>query len=301
MNAIRRLAVLLAIALPFAALAGRDFVPLPGAPGELRGQVTRRDGTPVKTFTVNGLHFDDSAGNFKILVPPQGLFRVVIRASGFAPTYIQVEGAAGKKLSMPEITLSQGEQLLGEVVDAETGMPIPGAYASLADPAKIERLRFIRPERLADVAETGVGGYYKLVRAPRGLLLLVVSHPEYLPEYVPMNTRERPPVVTLHKPAALAGVVRDASGAPAAGVKVIALSEQMNDGGEATTDAAGRWSITGLRPGPYMVHALAGGTNAGSVTPVELRDGRTATLALDIGADRSAELRGGLFAQAAAR
>jgi hypothetical protein len=37
------------------------------------------------------------------------------------------------------------------------------------------------------------------------------------------------------------------------------------------------------------------------VTPVELRDGRTATLALDIGADRSAELRGGLYAQAAAR
>jgi hypothetical protein len=297
MRAIIRFLVAAAIALPVAAHAAAGFLPLPGAPGELRGQVTRKDGTPVTTFTVNGMRFSDPAGNFKVLVPPEGYFRVVIRAAGFAPNYIQVEGAAGKKLVMPEIVLGQGEKVVGEVVDAETGMPVPGASVSLADPAKIERLRFIRPERLADVTKTGIGGYYLLSRAPRGLLLLVVRHPGYLPEFVPVNTRNNPPTVTLHKPAALKGVVRDASGALAAGVRVIALSEQVYDGGETKTDSFGRWSLSGLRPGPYKVHALGTASSAEGGKPVELQDGQTVTVALELGAGGGAsQLRGGLYA-----
>jgi len=299
MRAIRQLLVAAIAMLPLSAFAGGGYVPIPGAPGELRGQITRRDGTPVTSFSVNGMRFNDPAGSFKILVPPEGHFRVVIRAPGFAPNYIQVEGAAGKKLVLPEIVLGQGEQVIGEVVEAETGMPVPGASVSLADPARIERLRFIRPERLADVAKTGVGGYYLLNRAPRGVLLLVVRHPDYMPEFVAVNTRQRPPVVTLHRPAALKGVVRDAAGAPAAGVKVVAISEQVYDGGETLSDAGGRWALTGLRPGPYKVHTIAKDASAGTPTPVELQDGRTVTLALDLGgAGSSAGLRGGVVAAA---
>jgi hypothetical protein len=283
MTAPRRLLAAALAMLPALALAADSLLPLPGAPGELRGQITRRDGSPVTSFTVNGLRFNDPAGSFKILVPPEGHFRVVIRAAGFAPNYIQIEGAAGKKLMLPEIVLGQGEQLLGEVVDAETQMPVPGAAVSLADPAKIERLRFVRPERLADVSKTGVGGFYKLERAPRGVLLLVVRHADYLPEFVPVNTRERPPVVTLHKPGNLSGVVRDATGALAAGVKVVALSEKVYDGGETVTDSFGRWTLKGLRPGPYKVHALGKGRATGEPTEVELKDSQTQTLKLSLG------------------
>lgn len=299
MRSIRRVLIAAAVTLPLAASAASGYLPLPGAPGELRGQVTRKDGTPVTSFTVNGLRFNDPGGNFKILVPPEGHFRVVIRAPGFAPNYIQVEGAAGKKLVMPEIVLGQGEKIVGEVVDAETGMPVPDAAVSLADPAKVERLRFVRPERLAEVVKTGVGGYYMLTRAPRGLLLLVVRHPDYLTEFVPVNTRNPPPVVTLHKPAALQGVVRDATGALAAGVRVVALSEQVYDGGETKTDAFGRWKLAGLRPGPYKVYALGASANAEGTTPVELKDGKTATVALQLGADGvSSKPTGGVYAQA---
>lgn len=303
MGAIRQLFLAALATLPLAGLAAdAGFLPLPGAPGELRGQITRSDGTPVTSFTVNGMRFNDRAGNFKILVPPEGHFRVVIRAPGFAPNYISVEGAAGKKLLMPEIVLGQGEKVIGEVVDAETGMPVPDASVSLADPAKIERLRFVRPERLADVAKTGAGGFYMLTRAPRGMLLLVVRHRDYLPEFVPVNTRKTPPVVTLHKPATMKGVVRDASGALAAGVRVVALSEQVYDGGETKTDSFGRWTLNGLRPGPYQVHALGGAVNAESTTPVELQDGRTATVALELAPQGSAaQLEGGLYAQAAVK
>jgi hypothetical protein len=289
MPAVRQLIVAALLTLPLAASAAGDYLPVPGAPGELRGQVTLRSGQPVTSFTVNGMRFNDPAGNFKILVPPEGHFRVVIRAPGFAPNFIQIEGAAGKKLTLPEIVLGQGEQYLGEVVDAETEMPIPGAAVSLADPAKVERLRFIRPERLADVSKTGVGGYYMLSRAPRGM-----------PEFVPVNTRERPPVVALHKPGALSGVVRDASGGLAAGVKVVAISEKVYDGGEAVTDSFGRWSIKGLRPGPYKVHALGSRATTSEPAQVEIKDGQTQNLKLSLGERSSAELRGGLYASASA-
>ncbi len=300
MSAFRRVIAAVVVTLPLSALAAQGFVPLPGAPGELRGQVTRKDGTPITSFTVNGMRFNDPAGNFKILVPPEGHFRVVIRAAGFAPNNIQVEGAAGKKLVMPEIVLGQGEKVIGDVVNAETGMPVSDASVSLADPAKIERLRFVRPERLADVTKTGKGGFYLLTRAPRGLLLLVVRHPSYLPEFVPVNTRNAPPTVTLHKPGTLKGVVRDANGGLAAGVRVVALSEQVYDGGETKTDSFGRWTLTGLRPGPYQVHALGAAASAEGSKPVELQDGKTVTVALELGKEGSAnQLRGGMYAQAA--
>ncbi|HSM92985.1 MAG TPA: carboxypeptidase-like regulatory domain-containing protein [Anaeromyxobacteraceae bacterium] len=281
MRATRKLLATVAALMPAAALAGGDFLPVPGAPGELRGQVTRKDGTPVTAFTVNGVRFSDPTGAFKVLVPPEGHFRVVIRAAGFAPNFISIEGAAGKKLTLPEIVLGQGEQVVGEVVDARTGMPVVDAAVSLADPAKFERLRFVRPERLAEVARTGAGGFYVLNRVPRGVLLLVVRHRDYLPEFVPVNTRQRPPVVTLHKPASLGGVVRDAAGKLAAGVKVVAVSEQVYDGGETRTDSFGRWRLTGLRPGPYRVHAWGAPSDP---APVELKDGVAATVALDLGA-----------------
>ena len=133
---------------------------------------------------------------------------------------------------------------------------------------------------------------------PRGVLLLVVRHRDYLPEFVPVNTRQSPPVVTLHKPASLSGVVRDATGGLAAGVRVVALSEQVNDAAETRTDSFGRWKMTGLRPGTYKVHAFGSATDP---APIELKDGAAATVAIDVGKPGStaSALRGGLYAQAA--
>ena len=43
---------------------------------------------------------------------------------------------------------------------------------------------------------SGTGGWYELRHAPRGLLVLVVSAPGYLPEFVPVNTRDPLPTVS---------------------------------------------------------------------------------------------------------
>jgi hypothetical protein len=268
-------------ALTLAAVASATSADVPLPPGELRGQVMRAKGGPVTSFTVNGVRFSDPHGRFKVLTPPQGEFRVVVRADGFAPNVFHVQGASGKKLQIPEITLGSGEHVLGEILDAETEMPVTDARATLADPAKLERLRFVRPERLAPLGVSGAGGWYELRQVPRGLLVLVVNHPDYLTEFVPVNTRDALPTVYLHRGGAIAGSVRDARGAPAAGVRVVALSEEATDGGEATADASGRFEMGRLRPGRYRVvaHAFGRATDAGEVT---VADGAVADVAIAV-------------------
>lgn len=261
------------------AVAATPFVPPP--PGELRGQVLRKSGSPVTAFTVNGVRFQDPQGMFRILTPPEGEFRVVVRADGFAPNVFHVAGASGKKLWIPEIRLGEGEHVLGEVVDAETGMPVSGARATLADPAKLERLRLVRPERVAGVGATGGGGWFELRQAPRGLLVLVVSHPDYLPAFVPVNTREPLPPVKLHRGGAVAGTVRDARGAPLPGVRVVALSTEAGDGSEASADVEGRFHLSRLRPGRYRIVALPfGQVVEGGL--VEVADGRVVAVTIEL-------------------
>jgi hypothetical protein len=255
---------------------------VPPPPGELAGQVTRASGGPLTGFTVNDVRFEDREGRFRILTPPSGEFRVVVRADGLAPNVFHVQGASGKKLEVPEIALGAGEHVLGEVLDAQTGMPIADARVTLADPPKPDRLRFVRPERVAPLAVSGPGGWYQLRRVPRGLLVLVVSHPDYLTEFVPVNTRQPMPTVHLHRGGGIGGVVRDARG-PVPGASVVALSEEEKDGAEVVADAAGRFELRKLRPGSYRVVALARGrlVDAGAVN---VADGAVAQVTIPLGA-----------------
>ncbi|HET8542779.1 MAG TPA: carboxypeptidase regulatory-like domain-containing protein [Anaeromyxobacter sp.] len=270
------------VALTLAAVPAGSAADVPLPPGELRGEVLSAGGPPVTRFTVNGVRFEDPQGRFKILTPPEGEFRVVVRADGFAPNVFHVQGASGKKLTIPEIRLGQGEHVLGEVVDAETGVPVRDARASLADPAKLERLRFVRPERVAGLGVSGGGGWFELRRAPRGLLVLVVQHPDYLPEFVPVNTREPLPAVKLHRGGTITGTVRDANGAVMPGVRVVALSEDANDGAEASADVRGRFEMRRLRPGNYRIAATSFGRAVEAAFQVPLGDGMIADVSVEL-------------------
>jgi carboxypeptidase family protein len=266
------------LALVAAAAPAASFVPPP--PGELRGQVLRASGAPVQRFSVNGVAFEDADGRFRILTPPDGEFRVVVRADGFAPNVFHVQGASGKKLSIPEIKLGDGEHVLGEIVDATTGDPVPLARATLADPAKLERLRFVRPERVAGLGVSGSGGWFELRHAPRGLLVLVVQHPDYLPEFVQVNTRAPLPAVRLHRGGTVHGAVHDASGASIPGVRVVALSEDAGDAAETNADVLGRFELPKLRPGRYRMVAVSQG-KAIDGGQVEISDGQVARVGID--------------------
>ncbi len=275
------LSTIAALALTVAA-PGRLAPEVPLPPGELRGQVLSVKGAPITRFTVNNVNFDDPQGRFKILTPPEGEFRVVVRADGFAPNVFHVQGASGKKLAIPEIRLGDGEDVFAEVLDAETEMPVRDARASLADPAKLERLRFIRPERVAGVGVTGCGGFLEIRHAPRGLLVLVVKHPDYLPEFVPVNTRDRLPPVRLHRGGTIGGTVRDAQGVPLPGARVVALSEDASDGAEVTADVRGRFEMKRLRPGLYRVVATTFGQAVEAAFQVPVGDGVVADIAVEL-------------------
>jgi hypothetical protein len=275
------LSSVIALALA-AATPARPAIDVPLPPGELRGQVLSAKGPPITRFTVNGVKFEDPEGWFKVLTPPQGEFRVVIRAAGYAPNVFHVQGASGKKLMIPEIRLGDGEHVVGEVVDAMTGEPVPTAFASLADPSKLERLRFVRPERVASLGMTGFGGWFELRKVPRGLLVLVVEHPDYLTEFVPVNTHDQLPSVKLHRGGTITGTVRDAKGTPLPGARVIALSEDANDGAEVIADVRGRFELKRLRPGHYRIVAESFGTATETPFQVPVSDGMAADVNVEL-------------------
>lgn len=279
---------LLALVLAASAAPSATSIEVPLPPGELRGQVLGPNGVAVRSFTVNNVRFDDPEGRFKVLTPPQGEFRVVIRADGFAPNVFSVVGASGKRLQIPEIRLGSGEHAMGEVLDATTGLPVSGARASLADPAKLERLRLVRPERVGPVGVTGKGGWFELRHAPRGLLVLVVSHPDYLTEYVPVNTREPLPAVTLHRGGGISGTVKDARGKGLALARVVALAWDGRDAAETLAGPGGAFTFERLRPGSYRVVAMPRSGPAG-VAQAQVEDGQDTQVSVVAGSAASSE------------
>jgi carboxypeptidase family protein len=134
---------------------------------------------------------------------------------------------------------------------------------------------------VAGLGLTGNGGYFELRRAPRGLLVLVVQHPDYLPEFVPVNTRTPLPAVRLHRGGNVIGTVRDVRGAPLPGVRVVAISEEAGDGAETNADVHGRFEMARLRPGSYRVIAVTAG-KAVEGGRVEVADGKVAEVAIAV-------------------
>jgi hypothetical protein len=111
--------------------------------------------------------------------------------------------------------------------------------------------------------------------------MLVVSHPDYLPAFVPVNTRGRIPTVEMQRPGRIAGVVRDEKGRPAAGAKVLAVSPGSIDGGEVVADPRGGFEIAGLRPGAYEIAVVRPGASAEPPSRVLVAYGAIAHVALD--------------------
>jgi hypothetical protein len=104
----------------------------------------------------------------------------------------------------------------------------------------------------------------------RALLLGVSS--------VTMVTAAAVPASAQTTTASIAGEVRDGQGAPVAGAVVVARDESTNQSASTTSDAAGRYTLAGLRPGSYAITTTIGGT---AVTDrVTVAVGQSATLDL---------------------
>jgi protocatechuate 3,4-dioxygenase beta subunit len=157
--------------------------------------------------------------------------------------------------------------ILGRVVDAGSGRPLPGAIvtllgAGLASPRAI----------------TNGGGQFVFRRLPKGRFTLLASRPGYVDG---AYGRGRPGgstgsvelddgqhvgdiVITMWRRAAIGGTVTDEAGEPVIGVTVRLLERRYTaghrrflPGGTATTDDRGIYRFATLAPGDYIVAFVA--------------------------------------------
>lgn len=156
----------------------------------------------------------------------------------------------------------------GVVTDGETGQPIPGAIVSLSGAGRggpgvmprqmtdargrfiFTRLPAFGDYTLAASKEGYFDGWYKETPGLRALVRIEIRDGEWL-----QNAD-----VSLWRPAAISGTVRDERGDPLVGVPVRALltvrvagRDRWASGPVAVTDDRGMYRLSGLRAGAYIV------------------------------------------------
>jgi hypothetical protein len=230
--------------------------PPPGGPGSVVGRVVRTDGTPVTRFALNGTAISSPDGAFRLEAPRSGTVKMVVRSEGNATALARATGVVGE-VAVPDIVVDPGVAVSGEVLDADTRMPVAEAHAALADRVDVEATLASGEEltQLVEPATTGSGGMFFLERAPRGRLVLLVSHPRYRMELLEVDTNDRRADLTLKRGGSVSGRVLSAAGQPLAGTRVVALSRSAMDAREGKTDSNGHFQLGPLHPGRYMVLA----------------------------------------------
>ncbi len=155
-----------------------------------------------------------------------------------------------------ELRMGKGITLSGRLID-EDGQSITGA---LVTALFVEHSRFF--DTLSDTE-----GRWRLGPLPEGDYNLVFAKEGLLPEHVKVrHALSREQEVTLHRPQRLVGrVVREER--PVSGARVHAEGEHRKL--DTTTDAQGRFSFEGLRPGRYEVDATHSGLDAAGQAVLE--------------------------------
>jgi hypothetical protein len=149
--------------------------------------------------------------------------------------------------------------LAGQVLEAGSGKPVPGASVSLIGP------RGVWPAVSADAQ-----GRFYFANLPAGTYRPEASMPGYQAAItatnrgIPLADGERSisARVRLVKLSSLSGSVRDESGDPATGTEIVALRRGIVNGrpelmrsGTTRVDDRGVYRLSGLRPGEYLVCA----------------------------------------------
>jgi Carboxypeptidase regulatory-like domain len=243
-------------AAPPAAPAPAQVGPPSGSPGQVVGRVVTEEGSPVTRFTLNGTAMSDPGGAFRLTAPRSGNVKMVVRSEGNATALARAKGVSGE-VPVPDIVVNPGVAVVGEVLDADTQIPVVEAHATLASIEDVEAALATDEElaRLVEPAATGSGGMFLLEHVPRGRYLLFVAHPKYRTELVEVDTNAQRADLTLKRGGTISGKVLGAGGQPVAGRRVVAVSRSALDAREGKTDASGRFQLGPLRPGHYLVHA----------------------------------------------
>ena len=173
-----------------------------------------------------------------------------------------------------EVEIAPGVKLEGRVTD-ESGQPVAGAWVTGI---------FTQSSRFFD-ATSDATGHFKLSGLPHGQFRFVADHQGLLPASTSLQAEGAKQVeLELKFPRSLSGHVM-ASERPAPGAKVELFGEHRK--ATAVADSQGAYSVTGLRPGDYVVRAEGAGGIARATVTLDARESR-----LDLQLGPTAHLQG---------
>lgn len=179
--------------------------------------------------------------------------------------------------------------IIGVVVDAATGRPVPGAIVGVGLPPTIDTLQGPLPPQAQRQFIATTTGRFVVTAVPAGPVAISATAPGYLPgghgqrrpggssRAVVMEDgqREGPITIQLWKPAAMEGRLLDEVGEPIVRAQVRGLRRSWVGGkanfasnASTTTDDRGFFRLSGLTPGAWVVAT----TSAHETMPVSVTD-----------------------------
>ncbi len=193
--------------------------------------------------------------------------------------------------------------VLGRVVDAGTGRPIPGAIVYVAGSAVPPQSRGAPPRLM-----TNTDGQFVIRGLRKGTLYLNVTREGYLDATLgqrrPMGSAQPLQLddgqrvtnvdVRMWRPAVIAGTIVDEAGEPVIGARVTAFSRLLVAGraryrqaADWMTDDRGQYRIAGLLPGDYTVSVVSPNVSVPSSTVDMLYTAFTETARTGSGSGRT--------------
>jgi hypothetical protein len=257
--------------------AGNGATAGPGLGGTIRDRAGRPVASAVVTVTsAEGRQVARALatpeGRYRVTGLPQAPLTVIVSARGHEPAAAALMVPAGA-LAERDFVLAGSGGLTGTVRSAgPDGAPLPGAKVIVSD----------RAGHVVASAVTGGDGGFTVSGAAAGTYAITATAPGHLPasQEVEMNGHPGTAQLTLAPEREVYGLVRAPGGEPAPGIPVTAATAAGEIVATSTTDAHGRYRLTGLGDGEHVL--VAGGHEPASVS-VEVESGDTASVTLRVG------------------
>jgi uncharacterized GH25 family protein len=291
-------AVLIAL-LPAVMTCQAPFAESPPDSRAIRGQVVNAEGEPLSGATVRvlqqGLSMDrrdrqpaawidpiviqtEDDGSFVAAGLSSSEYVVRAVAPGYAPTTVTAV-LAGNSLTLP---LQTGHAVRGNVLDAATGRPVPGATIVACDVAGFD---FGREACL--LAEAGESGGFLLTVAPAGELQLrahAAGHAVSAVHKIEVPVADEQVVTFRLQPGArVEGRVVDEKRRPVAGARIyvrplslnLADVSRLDAGWTNHSDEEGRFALAGVPSGAqHTVHGFRSDRGVATAGPIKVEAGQ---------------------------
>lgn len=256
-------------------LTGQPALPLTDY--EVKANAVTQDPTnPLAAFQNNdpSSSVREASGTFTLQGLAPGRYTLQVDASGFLPARVEnLDIQEGAETVVPDIILSKGATLTGQVLEKKSRAPVPAASLSLEDAGLFSVASFMR--QMSASQETGPEGRFSLSGLAPGKHTLKVQAEHLAPAKISFLIEEgQPPaelIVELGQGGSIEGTVRDSAGRPVAGAMVIGIEGLMPDARTvASTDDMGHYRLERLAPGAYRVMAMPLPADEGEAKPTDL-------------------------------